>query len=342
MSNRLLRRILPALGMAWLAGVCHVAGLRAASTEDFRAPSSPAFALVGVTPTRIERPASPRAFGLSLMSATSESSSGIPRNLAFEFAPYWWTERPDLTLEEMEAGNPWENAVRTASISIATFERAVPGSSDPDTGAGIGLHFDLIRGKAMARDPVRDALLGTVGEGAGPNDLPDEPTTTAIRELSRGWDASRVGHQLSMAAAASWRFLGDDFDQGKADRIGGWVTYAYRTPATNSVVRQFTFLGTGRVLGDLDRAADKTYWDIGARLHWRAPRHPLTLSGEYMRRFGGADSDSLTAMIQYEIRPGIFLFASHGGLLEGDRGTGTKLTLFGLSFGWGPHEKVKN
>jgi hypothetical protein len=323
------------VAFAVFAGTCFAADSKPASAEEMRAPSSPAFALVGVSPTRIERPASARAFGLSLLSATSESSSGIPRNLAFEFAPYWWTERPDLTVEDMEGGNPWENMIRTASFSIATFERAVTGSSDPDTGAGLGLHFDLIRGTPAAADQLLEKLGGSM-EAEGPDDVPSPEQTAAIREITRGWDASRVGHQLSMSAAASWRFQGDGFDQGQADRIGGWLTYAYKTPSTNSFVKQFTFLGTGRVLGDLDPTSEKLFWDVGARLHWRAPRHPLTVSGEYMRRFGDAESDSLTAMIQYEIKSGVFLFASHGGVLEGDRGLGTKLTLFGLSFGWGP------
>jgi len=331
----LLRQSGPTLLLALVAGTGH--GTDSNSTESMRAPSSPAFALVGVAPTRIERPASPRALGLSLLSATSESSSGIPRNLAFEFAPYWWTERPTLTFNQMEGGKPWENVIRTASFSIATFERAVAGSSNPDTGAGVGLHFDVIRGKPTLGPDLSNLLTAAVREG-GPNDTLSKEKEEAIKTLSGSWDASRVGHQLSMATAASWRFKEDKWENGATDRIGGWITYAYKS--TNSLIRQFTFLGTGRVLADLEPTAGKMYWDLGARLLWRAPSHPITISGEYMRRLGDADSDSLTAMIQYEIKSGLFVFASHGGQLEGDRGIGRKMTLLGLSFGWGPQQVI--
>ena len=65
---------------------------------DLRTPTSPAFTLLGIAPTDIERPTTPRAFAVSLLSALRDGDGSLlPRDFALEVAPYWLVQRPTLS-----------------------------------------------------------------------------------------------------------------------------------------------------------------------------------------------------------------------------------------------------
>ncbi len=65
--------------------------------KDLKVPSSPAFSLLDFSPQVIESPGNIKAFTLSLLSNTAESN-GLPRNFAFEFAPYWFFRHPKMNV----------------------------------------------------------------------------------------------------------------------------------------------------------------------------------------------------------------------------------------------------
>jgi hypothetical protein len=76
--------------VAWVALANHAAaqpatppaaGQPRVTPEDLRPPASPVFALLGTTPASIERPQTPRALALNLISAVREEE-GLPRNYA--------------------------------------------------------------------------------------------------------------------------------------------------------------------------------------------------------------------------------------------------------------------
>src|SRR5262245_7242034 len=64
---------------------------------DLAVPESPAFIIVGVSPTEIARPVTPMALAVSIASSAAGSTNFLPANYALEFAPYWWgTPRLEL------------------------------------------------------------------------------------------------------------------------------------------------------------------------------------------------------------------------------------------------------
>lgn len=84
--------------------------------DDLKAPSSPAFIILGINPTSIERPATPRALGFSLLN-TFTSLNVIPKNFALEVTPYWLYSHPELTFEGFyDKNNLWMNT----SFSLGT------------------------------------------------------------------------------------------------------------------------------------------------------------------------------------------------------------------------------
>ena len=65
--------------------------------KDLIVPSSPAFSLLDITPKVIERPATVKAFAISIVNAANQTN-GIPKNLAIEFAPFWSFKHPQMSI----------------------------------------------------------------------------------------------------------------------------------------------------------------------------------------------------------------------------------------------------
>jgi hypothetical protein len=90
------------------------------SLDDVRAPTSPAFILLGVAPASVERPQTARAAAVSLLSALGQNDF-IPDNFAIEFAPYSWLPQADKPLDTAtfeRAGG--QTILENLAISMAT------------------------------------------------------------------------------------------------------------------------------------------------------------------------------------------------------------------------------
>ena len=84
-----------------------------------RTPTSPAFVLMGVEPTSVERPNSPSALAVSILNRT-QNFSALPKDYALEVSPYWLASHPDLTWRSDTARNIGESLIRTLTISGGT------------------------------------------------------------------------------------------------------------------------------------------------------------------------------------------------------------------------------
>ena len=101
------------------------------SLDDLKAPPSPAFVLLDVSPSKVERPQSVRPLVLSALSAIS--TDGFPKNYAVEFAPYW-LGMPKLTFDQYYNSTVGQSLVRHLSVSVAT----TPLEGAPGTSIGVG------------------------------------------------------------------------------------------------------------------------------------------------------------------------------------------------------------
>ena len=331
------------VGLSLLAG-----GVRSAAApvefaaDELKLPSSPLFALVGIAPTKIERPSSPRGFGMSLLTAMTESKGDLPKNLAFEFAPYWWEDRPALTAEAYDNSTLADVVIQSATISLATYEKPAKGATPAYSGAGAGLRFDLIRGhvNAALREKIQKKQLEFLG-GEFESDTLTPEQNAELKKMALTYDSSRTGHQLSFGSAFAWRFEGNDLDNDTWDRYGAWLTYAYKPADGKSLAAQFTALVSARYIAEHAMPDDKHYTDIGAKLLWRAPEHPVSVALEYVYRNGDAKGGSLGGLLQYKVNESWYLFIAHGKQLKGDEGDYKKVTSTGLSFAWGKGAKLK-
>ena len=127
-----------------------------AKTSDFdklKTPSSPAFTLLGVSPTEIQRPSTPKAVAMALGQFVSGTSLAVPKNFALEVTPFWLAHHPDLTLEDYQKADNlrW---LYTMSLSVGTSQNtrtvtdAMGTSTDhTDSDVAIGLRSTIYQSK---------------------------------------------------------------------------------------------------------------------------------------------------------------------------------------------------
>jgi hypothetical protein len=141
-----------------------------AEQEKLRTPNSPAFVLLGVSPTQIERPNTPKAVAVALSTFVSKDSLTVPDKFAVEFAPYWIFRRPKLQVRDYAAGG-W-SLVRdlTFSLGTAAMNRMQTAgmvepiqAPDTDLAAGFRTHLYDGQSRAVCTDKMaglRDGLIG--------------------------------------------------------------------------------------------------------------------------------------------------------------------------------------
>jgi hypothetical protein len=132
------------------------------SLDDLKAPPSPAFVLLDVSPSKVERPQSVRPLVLSALSAIS--TEGFPKNYAVEFAPYW-LGTPNLSFDEYYNSSLSQALVRHFSVSVAT----TPLEGGPGTSIGIGARTLPFPGRPhpklqALRDKLTDLQLKLIDE----------------------------------------------------------------------------------------------------------------------------------------------------------------------------------
>jgi hypothetical protein len=120
--------------------------------------SSPAYVLLGVDPTNIQRPSTPSQFVAGLQNAVVNGK--LQPNVAFEISPYYLRNPKDTTSKLfnptdylLNKKNFFQTIYQTLSASLATssIDSVTFGSLKSGTGIGIGLHFLFIDGTPGAR-----------------------------------------------------------------------------------------------------------------------------------------------------------------------------------------------
>src|SRR5262249_3413462 len=103
--------------------------------NGLRTPTSPAFVLLGVAPTEVERPNTPADIAFSVLTP-SAPFIGLPRNFALETSPYWLVSHPTLTWQADTTRSVGASLARTMTVSFATAELGT--DVRPITGLSLG------------------------------------------------------------------------------------------------------------------------------------------------------------------------------------------------------------
>lgn len=112
------------------------------------APSNPAFNLMGISPSSIDRPTDLSAFRLSLQNATN-SFTKLPTNYAVEISPAAMFDKNSRTLKKLTEGGLKNTFWQSLSVSIGITQSDKEDKETNDensfTKIGFGLKFSLVR-----------------------------------------------------------------------------------------------------------------------------------------------------------------------------------------------------
>lgn len=257
--------------------------------EKLRTPTSPAFTVLGVNPSVVARPQTPRALATELVSS-SHRGSVIPNNYALEFAPYWLTPKPRLSFDDYLRPTLAQSLAQSFTISLAT---ARPDTTDSLTQVAFGVRA-LPRGGEPSRrfkslqatmdllqdirlDSLRRYLRATTAADSARLGRFLDANADSLGALARAMAGEeRVGWFWELAAAVAAAFPGPTFESGRLARLGAWATATYRTEAP-----RLDFMAVGRLLHTA-AASDQNAVDVGGRLHWSVG--DLGISSEWISR----------------------------------------------------------
>jgi|GEM_PF-2730026 len=92
--------------------------------SDLKAPSSPAFTILGVQPNEVTRPKSYNDLEVAIMNNfLSDGKFVLPNNYALEFSPYWIFKHQNLTFDQYVNPDRGQFFLRSLAFSIATNDR---------------------------------------------------------------------------------------------------------------------------------------------------------------------------------------------------------------------------
>ncbi len=304
--------------------------------DEFRTPASPAFVLLGVAPSAVERPTTPKALAATILSASGDFQF-LPKNYAVEVAPYWLASHPRLSYEQFHDPGVLQSLKQTLSVSFAA-SKASPILPDSGTAIGIGARSFISSGYTdRKRLDELTSRLDAVQQAQNVAELNKSPR--AVRDslaqqndgLTRQIQAlvkDRLGWILEAAAGIVAVYPQDAFASGKTSRFGAWLTPTYRL-----LHPQLDVLIVSRFLRDVP--ASQSLFDIGARFVYSD--RGLSMSGEYVQRFGNSSASKThraSGNLEYRWAEGKYLTATFGRNFD-EGGGRTLIALIGLDIGFG-------
>lgn len=125
------------------AALAQPASAEAPPLEGLRATEAPAFSILGLSPTEIQKPSTPKEVAVSLAQfLDKEGALQIPDDLAVQVAPYWlFVAKPKESDKEDYSAFGVRGAkqlLRNATLSLATA--GVEGSDGRSLGGGVASH----------------------------------------------------------------------------------------------------------------------------------------------------------------------------------------------------------
>jgi hypothetical protein len=331
-----------------------------ASAGSLRTPPSPAFAVLGIEPSAVERPATPADAAFSFINKLRRGT--VPREFAFEASPYWLVSRPSVSWRDDAVRSVGESIPRTLSLSIATAETGVLES--PITSLGLGVRTLVLSGHmTAATQRALEALEQTLSQsgevflrmvGEAGLDALDQMLANAritpqqyeaqkqqltqvvleseeyraVMERVEDVAAKREGFLLELAAGVVWDFPDARWQSRDFRRHGVWVTPSYESGP-------WSLLGVLRYLDERETPSQDAV-DWGGRALFSSADYALSL--EYVQRspFDQTDivrrSHRFVGIAEYRVSRATWVIASFGK----DRiKTGTRETLvaqIGLAF----------
>ena len=279
------------------------------SLSQLSMPSSPGWVLADKAPASIEKPTTPRAFGVSLLNLLQGS--------AVEVTPFWLSNKPDLEYSD------W---IRKKSLFIETFNiSAATFKTDTNSLLSVGVRTQVIRifskEQLVKLKEQEDRIIELlVTKENGSLNLP--AIAKAHDQLEQLQNRGLFSVELAGAYLGnSSTFTFKDLQSSKA---GIWSNIRW-SPAKS----QLDFVALARYAWSVNTVTDTTFLDYGFSINYETlkfniaielvKRHNFTLQQNFHR---------LALLANYQINKNLSIVASVGRNFEKEN---TLFTLFGLN-----------
>ena len=284
--------------------------------QSVRTPESPAFILLGISPTDIQQPTTPAAFAVSFLTGTrANGSSFLPKDYALQVAPFWLsTAARHLTFDEYERGGLLANLQRTFTLGFATQDSAFKTSVGGDTSVyrlGLGMRATPFRGviakpqcisiireraqklasavnmrvaQAIAADPTlanRPAELELLRAQYFREERDALGTIHAACVHAMDSLALRRGFVMDIALAGVVRAPAQQFSGSTLSQYAAWITPSWLGSGAAA-------LGVLRLGYDRGQTTNRTVFDAGVRALRRLEQ--FQYGGEAILRYAQGDS----------------------------------------------------
>ncbi len=312
---------------------------------DLEVPSSPAFMLLDVGPTVIERPGTAKAFALGIVNSVSENG-GLPQNYAVEFTPYWFFRHPELSsLKYLGYNASTDKQNIFSNIPKGAFSLAMVQSKDSmlsTQNVSFGFRTNLItvrrRSDIEALKTANVMLVTKMRDQqqrlfSDPDILRlrlDDPILFeqkvrafyAIEELNNAGEKNQVAEvatrrplfALDVAAAINMVFREEEFSSGKTGRAGVWLTGNYAQPLKSKTQEQENYLNIyvlTRYLNDNMGSKSINSWDAGGKVELEFQR--ISFAYEYIFRNTETENTFRSSgEVQYKLSSSLYVSGAFG------------------------------
>ncbi len=280
------------------------------SLSQLTMPSSPGWILADKAPASIEKPTTPRAFGVSLLNLLQGS--------AIEATPFWFSNKPDLEYSD------W---IRKKSLFIETLNfSAASYKTDSNSQLSLGLKSQVIRiyskaqlGKLQQQEDKIIELLVTKDDN-GNLDLP--AIAKAHDQLEK--IQNRGMFSVEMAGAYLGHSSTFTFKDLQSNKAGLWSNIRW-SPANS----QLDFVALARYAWSVNAAIDSTYFDYGLSLNYETKKFNVAIEYINRRNYTADNSTHRFALLaNYQLNDHLAIVGSMGKNFDTEN---TVFTLFGLN-----------
>jgi hypothetical protein len=181
------------------------------STLDTSVPESPAFTVLGLTPTTVTRPATPRALASSLLNGFDQNGN-FQSGIALDTAPYMLFYGNNITLQDYQKSHLLQFLART-QFSFATTKGAT--ESDKSAKLAAGLNIVIFDKGDPRTNPEFVIKLAGVASNVLAGQSPLSPNASQAERDKRKQD---IEAQVEKAAKP----IRDDFQKRSWNR-SSWV-----------------------------------------------------------------------------------------------------------------------
>ena len=311
-----MKKIYLLIGLA-LPGVAYFGQEADFKLNDLYIPSSPGLILGDKAPASIERPTTPRAFGVSVLN--------FIKGGAMEVTPFWLTNKPDYTFDD------WVNkkfmAVESFNISVASFKE------NDGYGVAPGIRSQLFRTftpkskKSIADKHEHIIELLTATDTSGNLVLDEKAIHQAQDELEQLM--AKGIFSVDLAGAMVSTSSSNTFKELSAQKYGAWVNASYipnKFPLAFTALARYSWTS-----GNTVAVADTSKLDFGASLSFQKEKFDIAF--EYISRSDFSNqkhSDRFALVCNYVYSENIVLVTSFG---KNFSDTDNIITTLGLKFG---------